>query len=61
MYSKAVPTATFADIEKKMRQENFEIFLVALVSVHWGPVFSYLIANFRKTTGERSWRLFNPD
>jgi hypothetical protein len=49
MYSKAVPTATFADIEKKMRQENFEVFLVALVSVHWGPVFSYLIANLRKT------------
>jgi hypothetical protein len=56
MYSKAVPTASFADIEKKMRQENFKIFLIALVSVHGGgAVFSYLIANLSKTTGERNW------
>ncbi|KAJ5570007.1 uncharacterized protein N7459_009437 [Penicillium hispanicum] len=30
VYSKAVPSATFADIEKKMREENFKIHLIAL-------------------------------
>lgn len=31
IYSKAVPQATFADIEKKMREEDFKVFLIALV------------------------------
>jgi len=31
VYSKAVPQATFVDIEKKMREENFKVFLIALV------------------------------
>lgn len=31
VYSKAVPDATFVDIEKKLREENFNIFLIALV------------------------------
>ncbi|KAJ9241347.1 transcriptional regulator family: Zinc finger, CCHC-type [Paecilomyces variotii] len=30
IYSKAVPQATFADIEKKMREEDFKVFLIAL-------------------------------
>lgn len=31
VYSKAVPDASFVDIEKKLREENFNIFLIALV------------------------------
>ncbi|KAM0117051.1 hypothetical protein ACP6JC_006374 [Aspergillus fumigatus] len=30
VYSKAVPQATFVDIEKKMREENFNIYLIAM-------------------------------
>ncbi|OAX80629.1 hypothetical protein ACJ72_05035 [Emergomyces africanus] len=30
MYSKAVPLATFDQIEKKMRQENFKVYLIGL-------------------------------
>ncbi|KAL2005611.1 hypothetical protein VTN00DRAFT_10104 [Thermoascus crustaceus] len=30
VYSKAAPQATFVDIEKKMREENFKIYLIAL-------------------------------
>ncbi|KAK2741191.1 hypothetical protein FQN55_008454 [Onygenales sp. PD_40] len=30
MYSKAVPMATFADIEKKLREENFKVYLIGL-------------------------------
>ena len=33
MYSKAVPQATFVDIEKKMREDNFNIYLIAMVSI----------------------------
>lgn len=32
IYSKASPEETFADIEKKMREENFAIYIIALVS-----------------------------
>lgn len=32
VYSKAVPLSTYADIEKKMREEDFKIHLIALVS-----------------------------
>lgn len=32
IYSKAVPQATFVDIEKKMREEDFKIYLIAMVS-----------------------------
>ena len=31
IYSKAVPQATFADIERKMREDNFNIYLIAMV------------------------------
>lgn len=31
IYTKAVPEATYVDIEKKMREEGFKIFLIALV------------------------------
>ena len=31
MYSKAVPTATYVDIEKKMRAEDFAVYTIALV------------------------------
>ncbi|CAG8027130.1 unnamed protein product [Penicillium salamii] len=32
IYSKSSPEETFADIEKKMREEDFKIFIIALVS-----------------------------
>jgi len=32
IYSKAVPQATLVDIEKKMREENFNVYLIAMVS-----------------------------
>jgi hypothetical protein len=31
IYTKAVPDASFVDIEEKMRQESFNIYLIALV------------------------------
>lgn len=31
IYTKAVSDATYVDIEKKMREEKFKIFLIALV------------------------------
>lgn len=31
IYSKAAPDATFVDIEKKMREDNFNIYTCALV------------------------------
>lgn len=31
IYTKAVPQATFVDIEKKMREEEFKIYLIAMV------------------------------
>jgi hypothetical protein len=34
IYTKAVPDATYVDIEKKMRDEGFKIFLIALVRSH---------------------------
>lgn len=33
VYSKAAPQATFVDIEKKMREEDFKIYLIAMVSI----------------------------
>ena len=32
IYSKAVPDATFVDIENKMRQDNLNFYLIAMVS-----------------------------
>lgn len=32
VYCKAAPNATFVDIEKKMREQSFSIYLIALVS-----------------------------
>ncbi|KAI9932844.1 hypothetical protein MW887_009096 [Aspergillus wentii] len=34
VYSKAVPVATFLDIEKKMREENFKFYLIAMEKPH---------------------------
>lgn len=31
IYSKAVPSATFVDIEKKLREKNSKIYIIALV------------------------------
>jgi hypothetical protein len=31
IYTKAVPEATYVNIEKKMREEEFKIYLIALV------------------------------
>lgn len=33
IYSKSSPEETFADIEKKMREEAFKIHIIALVSL----------------------------
>lgn len=33
IYSKASPEATFVDIEKKMREDDFKIYLIAMVSI----------------------------
>lgn len=32
IYTKAAPDVTYVDIEKKMREEGFSVFLIALVS-----------------------------
>lgn len=34
MYAKSQPAATFVDIEKKLRGENANVYLIALVSYH---------------------------
>ena len=34
IYTKAVPDATYVDIEKKMREDGFKIFLIALVRLY---------------------------
>lgn len=31
IYTKAAPDVTYVDIEKKMREEGFSVFLIALV------------------------------
>ena len=33
VYAKSSPAATFVDIEKKMREENFNIYMIALVGL----------------------------
>lgn len=34
IYSKAVPHATWADIERKMREDDFNIYIIAMVINH---------------------------
>ena len=38
VYSKAAPQATLVDIEKKMREEDFNIYLIAMVSFQSYPI-----------------------
>lgn len=38
IYSKAVPQATFVDIEKKLREEDFKIYLIAMVRATLAPL-----------------------
>lgn len=33
VYAKSLPATTFVDIEKKMREENFNIYMIALVGL----------------------------
>lgn len=38
VYSKAAPQATLVNIEKKMREEDFNIYLIAMVSCQSYPI-----------------------
>lgn len=57
IYSKANPQATFADIEKKMREEGFKIYLIGMVSSI--PIFIPATGNkligLCDTTGKTRW------
>lgn len=53
-YSKSAPAATFADIEVKMRKENFNVYLIAMVSMP--DVFKRETQLTVSNAGERNWR-----
>lgn len=56
VYCKAAPNATFVDIEKKMREQSFNIYLIALV----GKPYLIRCWLLKRWTGERAHRLHQP-
>jgi hypothetical protein len=58
IYSKAVPDATFVDIENKLRQDNSRFYLIAMVS---GTTYCYFVFSevliARMRAGKASGRL----
>jgi hypothetical protein len=61
IYTKAVPDASFVDIEEKMRQESFNIYLIALVCPVPAMVIPPCTNSLTEPLGERDFRYHQLD